>query len=134
VREQARACLGSPPRAASWPGRVQAGARQDPATRARPRTSTRLDAETRLIMHAINVRFRQVLAALLSEIKNRGVRHVRMLVCDEPKRPADAVSAGERHGASVYRIRLLIHSSMRRKGTGRRSPDTSSLFTGCGGR
>jgi hypothetical protein len=38
-------------------------------------------------MHASNVRFRQVLAAHLvrNYRKNRGVRHVCMLVRDEPK-------------------------------------------------
>ncbi len=68
---------------------------------------------------------------VLSEIKNRGVRDVCMLVCDGLKGLRDAVSAGGRRLSCKHALCICcgIHSSTRRRGTGRRSRKTSSLFT-----
>src|SRR5438093_2611038 len=68
---------------------------------------------------------------VLSEIKNRGVRDVCMLVCDGLKGLPDAVAAV---WAKTIVQTCIVHlcgtrSSTPRKGTGRRSPKTSSLFT-----
>ena len=68
---------------------------------------------------------------VLTEIKNRGVRDVCMLVCDGLKGLPDAVSmSGRRRSCKhVSSISCGIHSSTRRNATGRRSRKTSSPFT-----
>jgi len=68
---------------------------------------------------------------VLSEIKNRGVRDVCMLVCDGLKGLPDAVSAGGRRPSCKPASFIFcgIPSSTRRKGTGHRSRRTSSPFT-----
>jgi len=68
---------------------------------------------------------------VLSEIKNRGVRDVCLLVCDGLKGLPDAVGAVWRRPSCKHALSIScgIHSSTRRKGTGRRSPKTSSPST-----
>jgi uncharacterized repeat protein (TIGR01451 family) len=68
---------------------------------------------------------------VLSEIKNRGVRDVCMLVCDGLKGLPDAVSASGRRPSSKHVSCTFcgIHSSTPRSATGRRSRKTSSPFT-----
>ena len=63
---------------------------------------------------------------VLTEIKNRGVRDVCMLVCDGLKGLPDAVSNVWRRRSCKHAssISCGIHSSTRRKGTGRRSRKT----------